>query len=115
MSRNFTGFCLIATVCVFLIAYMFHAEIFSIFVAAEYASVSYLLPWVMLSSGIFAAGQAMAFNLMSRLETRVMVSVKIVTALVGIAGKCCRCLFLRGHRYCNRRFRFMLCHILYGC
>ena len=86
MSWNFSVFCLIASVCLFLIAYMFHAEIFRIFVAAEYASVSYLLPWVMLSSGIFAAGQAIALNLMSRLETRIMVSVKVVTALLGIAA-----------------------------
>jgi len=86
MSRNFTVFCLIATVGLFLIAYLFHAEIFGIFVAAEYASVSYLLPWVMLSSGIFAAGQAIALNLMSHLQTQDMVAVKVITALLGIVA-----------------------------
>ena len=86
MNRNFTVLCLVATLGVFLIAYLFHAEIFSIFVAAEYASVSYLLPWVMLSSGIFAAGQAIALNLMSHLQTQNMVTVKVVTALLGIAA-----------------------------
>ena len=42
-----------------------HEWIFSILVAAEYRGMSYLLPWVVLAGGIFAAGQMMSLKLMS--------------------------------------------------
>lgn len=70
------------------LAFPFHEQIFSLFVAKEYLSVSYLLPWMLLSGGVFAAGQTIALNLMSQMKTRLMMTVKIVTSLFGIALNC---------------------------
>ena len=69
---------------VFFITLLFHSQIFLFFVAKKYSSVSYLLPWMLLSGGIFAAGQIMAINLQSQMKTREMMTAKIVTALVGV-------------------------------
>jgi O-antigen/teichoic acid export membrane protein len=84
LSWNLTGFSLGATAAAFLLALLFHRQIFWILVASEYASVSHLLPWMLLAGGVFAAGQTMALNLMSQMRTRAMMAAKIVTALAGV-------------------------------
>ncbi len=85
LSWRLTGLALGVTGAVFLLALLFHAQIFQIFVAAEYVSVSHLLPWVMLAGGVFAAGQTIALNLMSQMKTHTMMAAKIITALLGVA------------------------------
>jgi O-antigen/teichoic acid export membrane protein len=85
LSWRLTGMALVLTGAVFLAALLFHAEIFRLFVAAEYASVSHLLPWMLLGGGIFAAGQAIALNLMSQMKTQIMIAPKLTTALLGVA------------------------------
>jgi O-antigen/teichoic acid export membrane protein len=84
LSWNLTGFSLAATAVAFLLALLFHRQIFRVLVASEYASVSQLLPWMLLAGGIFAAGQAIALNLMSQMRTQAMMTAKIVTALAGV-------------------------------
>lgn len=68
------------------VAFLLHQTIFSLLVAPEYARVSYLLPWVMLSGGIFAAGQTISLNLMSQLRTKQMLAAKVGTAVIGIVA-----------------------------
>lgn len=84
LSWRLTWLALSVTGAAFLVALLFHAQIFRILVAKEYGSVSHLLPWVMLAGGVFAAGQSLALNLMSQLKTRTMIVAKIVTALFGV-------------------------------
>lgn len=84
LSRRFTAVALGVTGVAFLAGLLFHVHIFRIFVAAEYASVSYLLPWMLLGGGVFATGQTIALNLMSQMKTLTMTAAKIVTALLGV-------------------------------
>ena len=68
----------------FIIAMLFHVQIFGILVAEEYRSISYLLPWLILSGGVFSSGQSLASLLLAQLKTRELMSVKIMTALLGV-------------------------------
>lgn len=85
LSWRMTWLTLGVTGILFLAAMLFHAQVFKVIVAKEYASVSYLLPWMMLSGGVFAAGQTMALNLMSQMKAHTMMAAKISTALMGVA------------------------------
>ena len=85
LSWRLTGIALGLTGVVFLAALVFHAQLFRVFVAAEYASVSHLLPWMLLAGGLFAAGQTVALNLMSQMKTQMMIAPKLTTAALGVA------------------------------
>ena len=84
LSRTLTSIVLVVTAIGFAGTFALHAQLFRIFIAAEYAKVSYLLPWVVLAGGIFAAAQSVTLHLMSQLRVRVMLTAKIATALLGI-------------------------------
>ncbi len=65
-------------------AQVLHTQVFAMLVAPEYGGVSWLMPWMLLSGGLFACGELTALVLMSRLHTRRLTVVKIGTALLGI-------------------------------
>lgn len=67
------------------LALIFHAQILALLVAHEYRGVSALLPWMVMSGGLFASGQIAALLLMSGVSTRALILPKIATALLGIS------------------------------
>lgn len=85
MSRMLTAVVLGLTGLAFVFTLVLHAPLFKIFVASDYAGISYLLPWVVLAGGIFAAAQTVSLKLMSQLRANAMITAKIATALLGIA------------------------------
>jgi O-antigen/teichoic acid export membrane protein len=67
----------------FLITSIFHELIFRILVATLYRGSSYLLPWVLLAGGVFAASQVLGIKLASEMKVKEQITPKIVTALIG--------------------------------
>jgi O-antigen/teichoic acid export membrane protein len=72
------------TALAFLPVLWLHDRVFAVLVAPEYASVSHLLPWMLLAGGLFATGQAASLSLMSSLESKRLLAPKVVTAVLGI-------------------------------
>jgi O-antigen/teichoic acid export membrane protein len=60
-----------------------HQWLFSFLVAAEYRSVSWLLPWMVFSGGLFASGQVAALTVLSGADSRPLLGPKVVTSLIG--------------------------------
>jgi len=85
LTRQLTNGIFVLTLVAFTITMLTHAVIFRIAAAREYASVSYLLPWLILSGGMFAAGQNLSLELMSHMKSRSLVTAKIATAVFAIA------------------------------
>lgn len=76
---------LIITAVTFLLSLLFHNQLFSMFFHNnDYLEISYLLPWLILSGGIFACAQALSLELMSKMQTSNLAVIKIATALIGI-------------------------------
>jgi O-antigen/teichoic acid export membrane protein len=84
LSWQLTGLSLGLTGITFILAMLLHPIVFDIFVAKEYRSISYLLPWIMVSGGVFASGQSLASNLLAQMKTREMIAPKIITAIFGL-------------------------------
>lgn len=84
ITWRLTGLAILFTSFAGLIGFGFHIEIFSLFVSERYASVTELLPLVVISGGLFAAGQALALQLMALSKTKSMVFAKIFTAIFGL-------------------------------
>jgi O-antigen/teichoic acid export membrane protein len=85
LGWRLTWISLVLTGVAFLVVMLLHVPIFYILVAEEYRSVSYLMPWIILSGGVFASGQTLALNLQAQMKTREMMTAKIATALLGVA------------------------------
>jgi O-antigen/teichoic acid export membrane protein len=66
------------------LAFVLHRVVFTWLVAPEYRTISWLLPGMVLAGGLFATGQCAAISLLSGTETRSLLALKIVTAIVGV-------------------------------
>ncbi len=74
---------LILTLFVFFLTFFFHKSIFEILVSISFRKFSYLLPYVVLASGLFATGQILSIKLLTDLDTKKLMSIKISTAIFG--------------------------------
>ncbi len=102
LSSRVTQLVVVLTGAGFVLTLFFHKLILTALVAPEYQSVSPYLPWMLLSGGLFAAGQTISLNLMSQMRTRAMIAAKIVTAVLGTLFNCRRCVLAR-HRWSRDR------------
>jgi O-antigen/teichoic acid export membrane protein len=75
---------LIVTTLAFVCTFLLHEKIFNLLVDVKYHPVSYLLPWMVLAGGVFAAGQMLSLKLMSEMKPAAMTGPKIVTAILGV-------------------------------
>jgi O-antigen/teichoic acid export membrane protein len=74
----------IVTLVLFGLLFLIHRPIFSLMVAEPYRGISGLLPWMVLAGGTFAAGQVLSLEYMTSVNTRSLVTPKIVTAILGV-------------------------------
>jgi len=84
MSWAITKMALLLTIVAFGLSLSFHDDVFGLLVAEPFRSVSYLLPWVVLAGGVFAAGQMLSLKLMAELRSRQLIRIKITTAVIGV-------------------------------
>lgn len=70
----------------FAVTWLFHEWLFRWLVSEAFRDISFLLPWVVLAGGLFAAGQMLSLKLMSELRSQTLLTVKIATALLGISA-----------------------------
>ncbi len=84
LSWLLTKLSLGVTAASFAIASLVHTQVFEIFVTKQYRSVSPLLPWIVLSGGLFAAGQTVSLNLMSQMKTQKIMKAKITTSVLSV-------------------------------
>jgi O-antigen/teichoic acid export membrane protein len=59
-------------------------QLFNLLAAPEYREVSYLLPWMVLSGGLFASGQISALSALNNNQPQVLLRPKIVTSIFGV-------------------------------
>lgn len=84
LAWRITGVSLAVTGLAFLFTLLLNDWLFQHLVALPFRAASYLLPWFVLSGGIFAAGQMLSLKLMSDMNVSAMTTTKIVSALLGI-------------------------------
>ncbi|MGO9273598.1 MAG: lipopolysaccharide biosynthesis protein [Terriglobia bacterium] len=65
-----------------MVAFLFHKQIFWLLVAGQYRQVSWLLPFMVLASGLFAAGQIATLPFMIMGNTQCLLAPKIGTAAI---------------------------------
>jgi O-antigen/teichoic acid export membrane protein len=74
----------IATLAAVALSWVFHNEIFAFLAAPEYRSVSWLLPLLVLSGGLFSIGQVINMTFFVKTDTRILIYPKIVSAVFGV-------------------------------
>ncbi len=84
LSWQLTQLTLVLTGLGFVFTWCLHSLLFSMLVAPEYRKVSYLLPWMVLAGGLFAASQVLGLKMLSELKTHSMIWPKVVTSLLGV-------------------------------
>ncbi|MCP4709474.1 MAG: lipopolysaccharide biosynthesis protein [Planctomycetes bacterium] len=75
---------LVLAVIAVILSYLFHRQIFALLADPKFSEVSFLLPFMVLSGGLFAIGQMGALLLLSGNSTKALLAPKIVAAVIGV-------------------------------
>ncbi len=75
-----------ATIVCSLIAAILHRELLGLIVAEEYMNNSHLLPYIILSGGIFGVSEVLLVKLQREFKTLVLRKLKVATGLFGICA-----------------------------
>lgn len=86
ISWNTTYLALGFTTLGFVMTMLCHKWIFQLFVAEPFQGTSFLLPWVVLAGGFFSAGQVLSLKMMAEMRTRLLLTLKIFSALLGLGA-----------------------------
>jgi len=113
ISWQLTLFCLLITLIAFVLALGMHEWIFGLLVAPDYRSVSYLLPWVLLAGGLFAAGQVLSLKLMSDMNTAALLWPKLTTAVIGVGLNFLGAYYAGLHGIVMAAIAFALLHLIW--
>ena len=81
---NLVVFSLVMGTIAFLLALLLHQEIFTLFVPSQYRTVSFLLPWMVLSGCLFMSGQFASIHFLAAVTPEKLFGIKTITALLGI-------------------------------
>lgn len=84
LNRKLIWGTIVVTLLVSLVVTFLHQQIFALFAATEYQEVSWLLPIMFLSGGVFAAGQLASMPLLMGMQTKRMIAPKVGTAILGV-------------------------------
>ncbi len=85
LNSFIVGGVLMLTILAYFVFAFFHEEILILFAGERFRDYSYLLPWQVVAGGLFAAGQTLAINQMTLLESSRLLYPRIVTSSLGIA------------------------------
>jgi O-antigen/teichoic acid export membrane protein len=83
-NKRLTFFVLGLSIALWVVLHQIHKPLFALFVDQNYQGVSYLLPWTVLSAGIYSAGSIPLVSVLSRFESGRILPMKIVTTLLGV-------------------------------
>lgn len=83
-NKRLTLFVLGLSFALWVLLHQIHRLVFALFVDQDYQIVSYLLPWTVLSAGIYAAGSIPLVSVLSRFESDRILPMKIGTTLLGV-------------------------------
>jgi O-antigen/teichoic acid export membrane protein len=84
ITNQLTLTTLIFTALITIFVWLFRDLIFLLFVAPEFRGVSFLLPWLTLSGGLFASGQISALTALNNNQPHVLLGPKIFTGILGV-------------------------------
>lgn len=84
LTRTLVAVALTATFVATLLSFQFHEPIFRLLAGPEFREHSYLLGFLVLAGGVFAAGQLIALRTMADMTVRQTIPVKIGSAIIGV-------------------------------
>jgi O-antigen/teichoic acid export membrane protein len=65
-------------------SYLFHHQLLALFAAPKYGSASFLLPWMVLAGGLFAAGQMRSLSVLTQMKSFRLIYPKVLTAVLAV-------------------------------